>query len=97
MQKNLKGGIMDTQSEIFQKEHSGILGDISQKYNLPEDAFLIKCNYSEKGKNIGNLTSTEIDINEFSYPYDEQNKIVRCTSAFLIKTNERVWRIEVRE
>ncbi len=87
---------MDTQSEVFQKKLSGIFVDIAQKYKLPEGTFFIKPNYSEKGGNIGKLTSTEIDINEFSYPYDEQNKIAKCTSIVLLKPDRHCWKIEVR-
>ncbi len=86
---------MDTQSQVFKKEISNIFSQITHELDYPEDTFSLKYNYSKRGENIGKLTSTEIDINEFSYPYDEHNKIAKSSSALLIKPDKHVWKLIV--
>lgn len=86
---------MDTFSETFKKEISSVFSEVAHKLDYPENIFSFKHNYSTKGKNIGKLTSTQIDINEFSYPYDEHNKIAKSSSVILIKPDKHNWRLVV--
>lgn len=73
-----------TKSDTLEKELHSVFSEIIRKFDYPENTFSIKKNYSQKGKNIGNLISTEIDINEFSYPYDKENKIIKSTLVLYI-------------
>lgn len=73
-----------TKSDILEKELCSVFSELIQKFGYPENTFSIKKNYSKKGKNAGNLISTEIDINEFSYPFDRENKITKSTLVLYI-------------
>ncbi len=88
---------MDAQSEILERECSKIFKDIEREFDYPDGTFSLTRNYSKKGKNIGKLTSTRININEFSYPFDENNKIAKSISVLLLKPNQRARKLVVRE
>lgn len=72
------------ENDSFYKELKSILFQVETELALPRDSFSIKKNYSQEGKNKGNLISTGIYINEMSYPFDEKNKISKTSVAFYI-------------
>lgn len=79
----------------IEKKIDNIFSKISVGFNYKNNIFSIQKNYSKKGSTAGNLISTEIDINEESYPYDPQNKISKTTQVFLIYPNLNGYEIRI--
>ena len=86
---------MDTHSEEFKKELSKVFLEVTHKLDYPEETFSFKYNYSKNDENSSKLVSTQISINEFSYPFDEQNKIAKSSSVILIKPDKHNWMLLV--
>lgn len=59
--------------------------DVVKRFSLPADTFVMFNHYSDSGKNAGSFISTEIQIQEFSYPYDDANPVSKSTHALYIK------------
>lgn len=90
---------MDSQTQltVFETHLLSLFVEIIQEFNYPEDTFSLKENYSKKGKNAGNLISKEIDINEMSYPYDDNNKISKTTLVLYITPNTNCHELMIRK
>ena len=90
---------MKHQPEISTLEEilCSLFSEVTHDYNYPENTFSIKKNYSKKGKNAGNLNSTEIDLNEFSYPYDKNNEIAKTTLVLYIAPTTTCHELMVRK
>ncbi|MCI8483462.1 MAG: hypothetical protein HFH41_03870 [Lachnospiraceae bacterium] len=88
---------MKLQSTPFEEKLYSIFSKIIQEFNYPENTFSIKKNYSKKGQNAGKLISTEIDINEMSYPYDKDNKIAKTTLVLYITPNTNYHELMIRK
>ncbi len=88
---------MEKQLALFEKEILTISSQIAKEFDYPESTFSVHRNYSQKGKNAGNLISIEVDINEISYPYDVHNKIIKSSSILLIKPDKHFFKLMIRK
>ena len=98
----MKATLMNEQINMFQNDSleyklTNIFLKISHKLEYPTNIFSISKHFSTKGKNIGNLISTVVEINEESFPYDVNKKISKTTPAFLIIPNASMHEIRVAE
>lgn len=88
---------LQAQPTILENKLYSMFSEIAQEFDYPEHTFSIKKNYSKKGKSAGKLISTEININEFSYPYDEENKITKTTLILYVTPKTTCHELMIRK
>lgn len=70
---------------------------LTTEFSLPENTFSVSENYSKTGVNSGELISTEIDIQERSYPPDAINSIAKTTLVLYIKPNKNYYELLIHK
>lgn len=81
---------MSNDTDSFENGLKSVFSEILEEYGFPESTLSTKNNFSKKGKNAGKLISTEIDLHELSFPYDESDKITKTSLILYITPNTRI-------